>query len=349
MRSGGWLAIVATFGMFLAGSGMSLADSSASLSNDGADASSATGGNVIVEDLLVPTPEPGVLLTGLLGYVEGSAPTRLVVMAHGYEHNVQDSWTQHVLRTTRADTAVVTTNYRDNLMFPILKGAQDTIQATLIALERFPTVNDVYLLGISMGGTISGTAITESIGMGGPGKSLYDHWIAVEPAAMPAETWAEASAIGHPAAAQIAHDAGGTPLEVPDAYVRRSPTLRTDEMAAGGLQNAVVVHAFHDGLVPYDQGRGLATALLGAEIPVSMFNIGRDARGQTSGTTLTKDVHDVTGLPDVNEETLDLAGHGSEADPNHPVIRTGFEQLEAMLDGTFTVVPYSEHLVDDQL
>lgn len=346
MRPGGMGTLVLVAGLVLAGC--------VNAANDDPSASGTAvtpqhAGHLIIENITTETVEPGVTVTGLLGYMDGTTPTRLVVMAHGYGHNVEQSWAQHVARTVRDDTAVVTTNYRDNDGFPILKGAQDTIQATLDALDRFPSIDTVYLLGISMGGAVSGTAITESIGLGPGGGSLYDHWIFVEGVSMPAETWAEASAIGHPAAGQIEDDAGGTPLDAPDAYLRRSPALRAHEMATGGIETSVVVHGLHDGLVPYNQGREMAKALVAAGIPTSMFTVTRDETGQTSGTTITKDIADVTGLPDPNEDTLDLAGHGSEADYGHPVIRTGFEQLELMLDGTYVAEPYVEHVVDDQL
>ena len=57
---------------------------------------------------------------GLLGYVPGSAPTRLVVFCHGLGHTVEASWYQAVLDFADADTAVVTTNYRDNTSMPVL-------------------------------------------------------------------------------------------------------------------------------------------------------------------------------------------------------------------------------------
>ncbi len=306
------------------------------------------GFDVVVENVTVETVEAGVTVPALLGYVDGGEVTKLVVMAHGYGHTVEISWVQYVGSVPRPDTAVIATDYRDNLMFPILKGAEDVINATLLALERFPTVETVYLLGVSMGGAVSGTAITESVGLRAPGKSLYDFWIDAEGVSMPAETWAEATAIGHPAAAQIEHDAGATPVEDPDAYVRRSPALRADEMKAAGLQAAVVIHAYNDGLVPFNQGREMATALYAATIPTQFFHVTRDGDGQTSGTTGTGAISGALGQPDPNEDTTNLSGHASEADPGHPVMRTALEQLDLMLDGTYAV-SFGEWVVDDQI
>lgn len=305
-------------------------------------------GSSTVQNIQVTTVD-GSTVTGLLGHVPGSQPTRLVVFCHGYGHTVEASWFGHVQRTVRADTAVVTTNYRDNLGFPTLKGAQDTIVATQMALARFPTIQTVYLLGVSMGGAISGTAITESIGLGPNGESLYDYWVMVEGVSMLAETWLEATAAAPETAAQIEDDAGGTPLTVPQEYQRRSPALLTQDMAAGGLRAAVVVHDFNDGLVPYNQGREMALALQLARIPTQMFDVARHADDQPAGTTGTGAIAGIPGLDDPNDTLgLNLAGHGSEADEHHPVIRTGFEQLEMMLDGTYDeTTPYNETLVDD--
>lgn len=308
----------------------------------------ADASNSQVENISVTTVD-GSTVTGLLGHVPGSQPTRLVVFCHGYGHTVEASWFGHVQRTLRADTAVVTTNYRNNLEFPTLRGAEDTIAATQLALARFPTVQTVYLLGVSMGGAISGTAISESVGLGPNGESLYDYWVMVEGVSMLTETWAEATAVGSPAGPQIEDDAGGTPLTVPQEYQRRSPALRAQDMAAGGLRAAAVVHDFNDGLVPYNQGREMAAALLLARIPTQMFDVLRTAADQPRGTTGTGAIAGIPGLDDPNDTLgLNLAGHGSEADYNHPVIRTGFEQLELMLDGTYDeTTPYNETVVDD--
>jgi acetyl esterase/lipase len=306
------------------------------------------GKSLVVEAITVATGD-NETVSGLLGYMKGTQPTRLVVFCHGYGHTVEGSWRHHVERTVREDTAVITVNYRDNLAFPVLKGAQDTIAATLLAKARFPSVETVYLLGISMGGAISGTAITESMEVTEDGTSLYHYWVDVEGVSMLHETWGAAKAIGHDAAEQIEDDAGGMPMDVPEEYVRRSPALRTQEMAEGGLRAAVVVHGFNDGLVPYNQGREMAQALLAAGIPVQMFNVVRDSDGQTSGTTGTGAIFGAVTGEDPNDTFgLNLSGHGTESDYGHPVIRTGFEQLELLLDGAYDeTLPYDEWFVDD--
>lgn len=279
----------------------------------------------------------------LLGYMEGDEPGTLVVFAHGYGQTVELAWRHHVERTVRPGVAVVTTDYRDNLGFPTLQGAHDTIAATLLAKQRFESIESVILLGVSMGGAISGTAIPESTHVTGDGSSLFDFWINVEGVSQLAETWAEASAVGSPAADDIARDAGGTPADCPEAYVRRAPVERAWEMSLAGLKAAAVVHGMNDGTVPSNQGREMAQALAAAAIPTQMFSVLRPAEGQSAGTTGTG----ALGLGAVDDFLL-ISGHGWEGDENHPVIRTGFEVLEGLLDGSYDAAQlYAEHVVDD--
>ena len=283
----------------------------------------------------------------LLGYYKGSTPTRLVVFAHGLNHNVVDHWTQYMVRTTRPDVATVTTDYRDNLKFPILRGAHDTIAATLMAKERFPSIETVYLLGVSMGGAVSGTAIAESVHVTADGSGLYDYWVALEPLVNLYEAYFEAAAVIPEIAANMEEDAGGNPVTQPQAYQRRSPALRAQEMADSGLRAVAIVHPLNDGLVSYNQGREMALATLGAMIPTQLTTVLRTAEGQDTGTDGTGLLADSIGIDDPNDQ-IRLAGHADEADAPHPVMRRGFEILEELLDGVYDEsIPYMEHVLDD--
>lgn len=284
---------------------------------------------------------------GLLGYIQGSEPTRLVVFTHGLGHNVVDSWTQYIERTVRPDVAVVTTDYRDNLKFPILRGAHDTIAATQFALERFPAVETVYLLGISMGGAVSGTAITESVHVTEDGSGLYDYWVALEPLTNLIEAYYEASGALPEVAANMEEDAGGDPASQPQAYQRRSPALRANDMAAAGLRAAAIIHPMNDGLVLYNQGREMASGLVAVGIPTQFTTVLRTAEDQGQGTDGTGFFAGAIGIDDPNDE-LRFAGHADEADAPHPVMRRGFEVLEELLDGVYDeTTPYLEHVLDD--
>lgn len=286
--------------------------------------------------------------SGLLAYYPGSSPDKLVVFCHGLGHTVQGSWLQYVLRVARPDLVVVTTNYRDNERLPVLRGAHDTIAATLEAKRRFPSVKTVYLLGVSLGGAVSGTAIAESVHVTPDGRSLYDYWIALEPLTNLFEAYPEAALVVPTLARYFEEEAGGPLQAQPDEYQRRSPVLRVREMAAAGLKAVAVVHGVNDGLVTYNQGRELADALLTQRIPVQMYNVLRHADGQDPGTTGTGTLTGAAGANSDPFAFLQLAGHGSEADGAHPVMRTGFELLQQMLDGGYNFgTPYAEQLVDD--
>lgn len=314
----------------------------------------------------------GQSVGALLGYVPGTEPTRLVVFCHGATHTVEEAWVGAVRNTVRADTAVIASNYRgderiaaDFTPFQILAGAEDSIAATQLALARFPSIETVFLFGVSLGGAVSGTAITESMKVTPDGSSLYDYWISLEGVSNLAEYWvpvavfAQANPLATALLAGVEDDPGGTPVEKPQEYLRRSPALRAQEMKTGALRAAVVVHGANDGIVPYDQSRQMAAALIIAGVPVHFITVLRDADGQPSGTgdrfaghgvngTLTGLVTGALGLEDPNDDTFQFTGHGDEADYAHPVMRTGFEELQKMLDGIELPGPYSETVVDDQ-
>jgi len=285
--------------------------------------------------------------TGLLVYTRGSAPDKLVVFCHGLHHNVEAHWLQYMLRVVRPDVAVVTTNYRDNDQLPILRGAQDTIAATLMAKARFPSIKTVYLLGVSLGGAVSGTALTESVHATPDGKGLYDYWVALEPLSNVFEAYPEAAAALPEVATALEEETGGTPLTQPEAYQRRSPALRAQDMAAAGLRAVAIVHGVNDGLVTYNQGRELATAVAANQIPVQLYTVLRHEEGQDPGTTGTGTLTGLAGQDDPFTLTR-LAGHADEADATHPVMREGFILLQQMLDGEYDeATPYSEGVIDD--
>lgn len=294
----------------------------------------------------------GEQLHACLAYPAAGEATveRLVVVAHGLGWTVQAGWSHHMVEIVeRTDaTAVVATNYRDNFQFPAMQGAEDTVRVTQLAQERFSSVEETILVGVSMGGTISGTALHIAPELAGEG--LYDHWFDLEGLTNLFESYAEARAVGVavPFAADVADDieddAGGTPAEVPQAYVERSPALNAEAMAAAGLESAVVVHAVNDGLVPYDQAREMADALVDAGVPVELHTILRDGPDQTSGTTPTS--HALDPSEDPNEQHLDLAGHASEADRGHPVMDVGLERLIGLLGGDSVDAAYAEAIHD---
>lgn len=333
--------------LFVAGPSLAQADPTQAPCGDGTS-------SVIVEDVVLESG--GETVHGCFAFpADGTATVdTLVVMVHGFGHTVQASWVPHMIETveSRSGVAAVAMNFRDNFGFPIFRGAEDTIRGTHYALDRLPDVDTTILYSISLGAAIGGTAIHIAPDYN-DGAGLYDHWFAIEPAANPLETYIAAKAvapfipIGKTASEGMERDAGGNPAEAPEAWALRIPVLHTAAMKATGLQDVVVVHGLNDGLVPYDQGRGLVQALRAADVPVEMHSVARGAPDHTSGTTPTSHA----GQPqyDPNEQVLHLAGHGSEADRDHIVTATGLERLFAFLGGASVEDGHAEFLVDDGL
>ena len=100
----------------------------------------------------VPPPQDPTVPVAVFSYLPGTAPTRLVVYCHGLNQDVRRVWVQHTEATVRPDTVAIASNYRDNERFPVARGAHDTIAAPLLALERFPTVETVYLFRVARRG-----------------------------------------------------------------------------------------------------------------------------------------------------------------------------------------------------
>lgn len=296
-------------------------------------------------------------VTACLAEPDAGAVDTLVVFAHGLGHTVQKDWLHHLDRTVLENqgVAAVAMNYRDNFGFPAMQGAEDLVRTTLAVEADIGTIKEIVLLGVSMGGAISGTAVHIAPSMNG-GDGLFDHWVDVEGVTNLFETYAEAKAAGLvvPFAADVAEgierDAGGTPADAPQAYVDRSPALNADAMAAAGLQSATIVHAVNDGLVPYDQAREMAVAAVAAGIPTELNTILRGPADHTAGTTPTKHAYDA-GAPgeDPNEQHLHLAGHASEGDAEHIVMEVAFDRLFAILDGDAPTRAYAEHVIDAEL
>jgi len=288
---------------------------------------------VVVRDVTITTVD-GTELTGCLARPKGNKHRidDLVVFAHGNGHAVQDAWRRHTWEVASHGAAAIAVNYRDNFGFPTHQGAEDLIATTTWAQQRFRGLERTILFGVSMGGATSGTALTKAADVA-PG--MFDLWFTVEGVSVLLETWAEATAAEPAIGAAIERDAGGTPADVPDRYVEGSPALNADRMVAAGLQGAVVVHAPWDGRVPYWQGREMAAALLAAGLPTEFHTVVRGDGGPAGSDSTPFGLVPTAGgdLEDANDQTLGLAGHASERDPNHPVMRTALDRLLEVLAG----------------
>lgn len=277
-------------------------------------------------------------------------PTKLVVFAHGY-HNRSTSWEPHLLTAAEHGVVAVAMDYRGtgvpttdplttNAGMPLKAGAEDTIAAAEHFSKRCG-IDEVYLMGVSMGGAVSGLALA--------GRSdLFDVWIDVEGMTNLAETYVEASAVaisGHPyavgAVQDIKAETGGDPIEIQ----RRTVVSRIADIKASGIRGAIVVHAVSDGLVPYNQGVEMASALAAAGIPTEFYTVarrsGQESPDDRNDTTITSYIPNSRGY--FNE----LDGHAWEGSTTHQIMVTSLNRLWELVDkGREVQLGYRPFLVD---
>ncbi len=295
---------------------------------------------------------------GVVGDLSGlyslprTRPKQMVVIAHGYAHS-SDDYVPYLIDATNRGALAVAMDYRglgpapDHLGWPVQAGAEDSIAAAQHFLATCPTITEVFIIGISMGGNSSGLAIADGARKVTDGTPLFDYWVDVEGVTNLLESYAELKAAGLAvpdaavAAATIEAETGGTPFDVPDAYVQRTVVLRAADLAAAGITGAVLVHALDDGVIPYNQTREMAAALQAVGIPTDVFTVLRRGDGE-AGTTGTGHALGALGLES------GLAGHGTDGSRTHLVIRTGFERLWALMEGA-RPGGYREFIVDGDM
>ena len=289
-------------------------------------------------------------------------PTGLAVFGHGYGHT-SASWAEHMKRAAKRGVIAVTMDYRGLKISPdtdkdglpesrgwnAMAGAEDLIAAAQWFENACSSIKKIVLMGVSMGGNMSGLALALSKDVKrSDGKPLFDYWIDVEGAVNVSETYHEArlvaqsgNAYAKKAQADIEAEMGGTFEEKPEAYRDRTVVARIQDIKASGVRGVVVIHGIDDGLVPYNQAREMATLLGGSEIPTHLFTIGRRSAKSERETTLTGYAG---GQLDPNY-TSPFAGHASEKSTTHIVMVTAFEQLWQLFDKP-AIEGYEESVVD---
>ena len=288
------------------------------------------------------TPSQGI--SGIFT-LPGRTPDSLVIMAHGHHYN-SSVWQQHALDARAHGAIGVVVDYRGlgsgsanpaYAGWPAQAGAQDLVTATHYFLSRCPSIKRVVLLGVSMGGNMSGMALAADATRPGSSKPLFDYWVDVEGVTNWVETYTEAAATQNMAQGEIEAECGGkTPVVAPDCYRQRTVTARIPNIASSGVRGIAVVHSAEDGLVPYDQSREFVTAARPAGLAVDMYTVLRRSSDptQTGQTTLLSDVNgnvDCTGtgsgavgpLPPAVTVCDPLAGHGWEGSETQLTIATG--------------------------
>jgi len=294
------------------------------------------------------------------------APEALVVFAHGYGHSSY-SWINHMQRTARDLGAIaVGMDYRglkfvgdenkdglpDTRGWNAMKGAEDLKAAAEYFESACKTVKRIVLLGVSMGGNMSGLAL--ALSRQTADNPLFDHWIDVEGAVNVIETYAGArmlapvNGFAKNAQQDIEAEMGGPIEEDPQPYRERAVVTRIDDIKASGVKGVTVIHGVDDGLVPYNQGREMASLLLQAGIPTDMFTVGRRSKQSEKETTASGYIGDPLFGAAGQKYTSPFAGHASEKSTTHIIMVTAFERLAEVAKG-YQPALYNEYLVDGEL
>ena len=279
-------------------------------------------------------------------------PTGLVIFAHGFGHTSL-SWAGHMRSAARHGLIAAAMDYRglqitpdddgDGLPqsrgWPAIAGAEDSIAAAR-TLQAHCGIRTVTIMGVSMGGNMSGLALAiageRGITRGDGVTPLFDYWIDVEGAVNMTETYAAARLAG-PANETAAHakvdieaETGGSLEQYPDEYRRRTVVARVGDIQSSGVQGVIAIHGLDDGLVPYNQSRELVAEAREAGLPTEMITIGRRDEDSEQETTLTGHAAGAV-YPDYISP---LSGHASEKSTTHIVMQTALNRLWRLMAGS---------------
>lgn len=288
------------------------------------------------------------------------APKTLLVFAHGYGHT-STSWVKHMeTAANERGVAAVTMDYRGLIITPgengsrptsrgwnARKGAEDLVAAGQYFEELCPTIENIYIFGVSMGANMSGLAVALQPKRS-DGSPLWDYWFDIEGAVNVVETYlgarvlAPVNGFAANAMADIEAEMGGPIEKDPQPYLDRAVVNHIDDIKASGIEGVVLVHGLDDGLVPYNQSREMSSLLLEAGIPLDFYTIGRRDSDSEQETTATGYVG---GQLDPNYKSP-LAGHASEMSTTHIVMQTAFERLWSLVKDNEAPGVYREFFVD---
>jgi hypothetical protein len=300
--------------------------------------------------------DEGIGLTSRLGLASGryalpdtATPTQLVVSFHG-NHNNSCAWRNHLRRIADQGAVAFAMDYTgqqtvgeiDNYGWFARAGAADSIEAAKFFMDRYPSITQVIVMAISMGGSVSGVAVVHPDAVRRDGSPLFDYWVAVEGVHNFTEEYLIARAVAPavPSAAvavqEIEQENGGPIEQVPERYAEITNVLRVQDMTY--LKGVVLVHGLDDGLVPTTQSREMMLALNAVGVPAHLYTVGGTGDGE-AGTTVTDIILGPLFDAGGQEYESPLAGHGWEGSDTHIVITTGFERLFALMDALSTGNP----------
>jgi pimeloyl-ACP methyl ester carboxylesterase len=296
-------------------------------------------------------------LLGLSGKyaLPATTPTQLVVFAHGHQNSAA-SWMGHLQDAANHGAVAVAPDYRGTgpapvyLGWPAKAGAEDLATVARFFLNRCPTIKQVFLLGVSMGGNVSGLALANQP-VRADGTPLFDYWVDVEGVNDLTQEYLLARGVapvnegGKVAQAEIEAETGGPLESKPAEYQSRTNIFRAPDIAASKVKGAVLVHSVEDGLVPYDQSPSMTVALRANGVPTDLYSVlRRDPQKRDPGNEQST----ILGIAGLGESDP-FAGHGWEGSNTHIVIDTGMQRLWALMDATTARPSNANFLVDSGL
>ena len=293
--------------------------------------------------------DAGIQLASLRGLASGryalpaaAAPDTMVVMFHGHS-NDSCSWRKHLQAVAGKGALAISMDYTGQLQVPsenygwcVRAGAADSIAAANFFMKQYPSITKVIAFAVSMGGNVAGYAVADATAKRADGSPLFDSWVAIEGVHDLTQEYgiirgiADVNADAALAKEEIERENGGTIEEEPEAYAETTNTSRADDMAY--LKGVVLVHAQDDGLVPTAQSREMFSALNSMGVPTHLYSVGFNETGERDTTASSIVLGPVFGGLG-QDYASPLAGHAWEGSDEHIVMRTGLEQLYALMEG----------------
>jgi hypothetical protein len=243
-----------------------------------------------------------------------STPKGVVVLGHGYPTTAQSMVPLMPGIAQRDGVIVVAMDYHGTVDlegptgttsrgWKVSEGAADSVAATRLFNSTCQSLNPTRFVnsafGVSMGGNMSGLAVSEHATRT-DGSPLFDYWFDVAGVTNVPEIYTDATAIslvplggiqttGANAKADIEAEMGSPILNLA-TYLNRSPALRASQMKSSGLKGVVISHGVLDGEVTSDQSDQMLAALALAGVPTDFYTSIFKAPETPPGLTLDGDV-----------------------------------------------------------
>lgn len=231
-------------------------------------------------------------------------PRGLVALAHGYDDTAED-FQRHLPLLASRGLIAVAPNFRgtknlpdqpgdedpESTGMPIWAGAQDLVAATRYFDDICRGLRARVVAGFSVGGLVAAVAASWAPTRRG-GAPLFDHLVMLAPMSDTTGAWwfSAAPAQLDPGWAQLRADMeaemGGTPLEVPDEYSKRSPFDQAGAISRSGVRSAVVITPALDGTAPAPTIAPLAVRLRAEGLPTEHDLIVTRASGDPAAGTM---------------------------------------------------------------